>query len=521
MIIPNSDVKIRFSRPILYRAPVLALEVAGKNEPAQKIECIKAYSFAGFLKKNSPQDYTSLTLDSKGFFRSRKVKVLVKNKDLKKLIGRAEFQRLKVLNSSSDRFVHLKKCVGPLNPLDGRCKSRKGSSPSEWQTLSLQINHKLKALFPKLESDDIKKVRHAVNKMIVSKDASIFGLVDVKIEEKKEQIFLRKHKGKLFIDQPNACGKGGNATVYKVRDYALKKFNLATSIANAQTIDEDFSTQLKKQLKKEVEAEIEASNDIKNIRGTLKIKAPLKDMESDLLIGYVMKAYDGDFGDYLLSSDRNPAELCKYFTELARIFAQMHKKDKVHNDIKIDNVFTDFDQGGVKKLVVGDITKTDPDNLAFSMQYNFQSEIKAIKPDETLTIKDRLFLQKKLDVRQFAFFMYYSILAEKSDNPETEGKIKLNQAFPLKYPDAKITYPKDYSTCKERKANYNRIPENKAPEALRDLIERLLTEDFKTLPSMKEVYNRLRSIQSKAVNSSDSPLPDGRERPGGLKPVCA
>jgi hypothetical protein len=352
LIIPDFNLKIRFSRPALYGTPLLKFEVEKESDLTRKIERIKANSLAGFLKRNSRENYTSLTLDSKGFFKSRKVKVLVKNKDLKKLIGRLEFQRLQSLDSSSDRFAHLKNSFGPLNPLDGRRKLHKGSSPSEWQTLSLEINRKLKALFPELESDDIKKVRRAVNKMIVSKDSSIFGLVDVTIKGKKEQIFLRKRKGELFLDQPKPCGDGGTATVYKVHGYALKKFRPVTEI--------DPITDTPIVSAKNVKREMDACKDVETIPGTLKIKAELKDMESNRLIGYVMRAYDGDFGDYLLSSHKNPSQLCKHFTKLAGTFAQMHAIDKVHTDIKIDNVFANFDQKGVNPSSASRSMRNDP-----------------------------------------------------------------------------------------------------------------------------------------------------------------
>jgi hypothetical protein len=176
----------------------------------------------------------------------------------------------------------------------------------------------------------------------------------------------------------------------------------------------------------------------------------------------------------------------------------MHKTDKVHTDIKIDNIFTNFDLNGVSELVVGDITKTDPDNTTFSysLPYSFQPEVNQLKFDDKRTLEERLELQKKLDVRQFAFFMYYSIRAEKSENKKVEGKVKLNYAFPPSDPSRKVSSPKDFPTKEERVANYTPIPDDKAPRAIRDFIEYLLTEDFEKLLSMEAVHQELQEIYS-------------------------
>ncbi len=152
---------------------------------------------------------------------------------------------------------------------------------------------------------------------------------------------------------------------------------------------------------------------------------------------------------------------------------------------------------------MGDITKTDPSNTTFSYsaQYCFKPEIDRIKFDTTLTLDRRLSLQKNLDVRQFAFFMYYSILAKKSDEPKIEGKVKLSLAFPPQYPNLVIGSPQHYPTIEERRKNYIPIPNNKAPKALREFIRSLLTEDFEKLPSMKKVHQKLKKIGPQTFNN--------------------
>ena len=502
MIIPQSNVTTHFSRPSFYKAPVLRFELAGEDTLTKKIECVTAMSFRGFYRRLKKEDHTSLTLIRKGgFFKSRKVKVLVKNKDLKELIGKAEFKELQTIDSSGKRFSQLKKCVSlkTLNAIKPSSKKKAG----DWSSLFSKVNNQLESQFSNIGNGNLKKVRQAINKMIVSKKKSIFALVEIKIDGKIQQIFLKKRKGQLLTEHAKLCGEGADAMVYKAACYALKKFKLATSLALAES-NGNTSEELKdieQDLEKEITEEIKAGRDVSNITGTLKIFAKLKDMGSDRLIGYVMKAYDGDFGDYLLSNSLNSPhramQLCQHFIKLADTFAGMHKIDKVHTDIKIDNIFTNFDQNGISELVIGDITKTDPEytTFSYSLPYCFQSDVLKIKRNtQDLTLLKRLELQKKLDVRQCAFFMYYSIRAERSTTEEIEGKVKLNGAFPLNDPSYAIDSPKDYTNKKEREANYTPIPKGKAPRALRDYIKHLLTEDFDKLPSMEEVHQKLKKI---------------------------
>ncbi len=332
----------------------------------------------------------------------------------------------------------------------------------------------------------MQEMRQALNRVLQRPESFVLGFADFKTDENRAKILFGKQEGKLVIEKAKFLAQGSNAAIYKFKEYAVKIQNIIGATDDDKLIFNSAGTK----------EEIEALQDVEDVPGTLKVVAPVLGVDSLEPIGFISKLYTGNFKDYCLSS--SPLKLPEAFIQLSGTFSGMHKKDKVHNDIKPENIFANFDDNGLKEIVVGDISKTafDQSSFTISPQYTFKSEFEKIdallcsKKPTKAEEKEVLSLRKKLDVRGFAFLMHCTL---------AKG-LELLDPFPLEE-DSIRGYPKEFPSKEERIAQYVEISETSASKELRDYVKMLLTVNCSDLPSMEEVHQSLISIQSKEVSS--------------------
>ncbi len=364
-------------------------------------------------------------------------------------------------------------------------------SISPWEQLSESLSFHIKALHVDQNSEE--KVRFFFNKVMDLQKSQVFSIIPISSDLKKAIVVGRRGvRGDIFIISKNLnykpIGEGGFAEVRK---------SDVTELSNTGSRISDQSIALKlfkENIQYQSALEKKGHQNVQNIdEAIIEYFGEIVDsrMESLDSQGLVFPAFWGDMFMYLEKFFEVYPALCveerlgffsDLFKKISRALEKMHERGYVHNDIKDGNILVNCKEDlKISKVVISDFTSTSLNeksgDITVDPEFTFLNDYKIARGGSP----DYADARKRIDVRQFAFFMFRLLSTYQTKDglydysPYKEVNIWKNRNWPNPngfYRDLPRSIPKDF----------------------RDLIKDMLSPDSTKVPSMKDVCVRLKAI---------------------------
>jgi tRNA A-37 threonylcarbamoyl transferase component Bud32 len=297
-------------------------------------------------------------------------------------------------------------------------------------------------------------------------------------------------------------GSGGFGTVTEVPLFDSANSPLHISVA----IKRPTTATLDKESKEALKTEVESTEGVSEMEHVVTFHGPLYDEDIELR-GLVLSKFPSNMRDFVALLANQPFEkrhtiALKVFSTLVNVISNMHKDNKIHNDIKLENIVIDYDSATLDILDIAliDFSNTDPKktDFTYTKQYLFSREyrsfIRAFEQLENLKkyaseCKEKItarensctIRRKVIDVRLVAFCIYEMLNVE----VDSRGKCYFSQPYPLTY-DGFPDPDREYEDLPER-----------VDQEVRALIQDMLHPTPSEVPTIDKVSERLKAIMTR------------------------
>lgn len=323
----------------------------------------------------------------------------------------------------------------------------------------------------------------------------------------KDKIVGVLQDGKLLVGEiTEALSEGSNGDVYA---------GVITVLDQATGKSEEKNVALKmpkshvgsKEVKREWRVTLSAA---RNNPSAIEVLSPVASEDGKEIQGLLLPLFHGNFKAHIESMVSKPfserlQEGLKIFKDLSQGLSQNHGRDIIHNDIKSENVFVEYQnvEGKapiLRKAVLGDWSNTIEEGETMTSLFSFRKDYELLqsllekKEKEGLSEKenkDLKSLRKRMDVRQFGFFIH-EVLGTCVTEVSVAGTCETEKvlAFSEPYPLEELSEGKWWPMIDER---YTDLPKT-VPAPLRKLVRDMLNPDESKVPSMREVADRLNQM---------------------------